>query len=216
MTPRVIAESSVEPIDLDETAGNLRLFADGNSPPGWLEGARATKLIKAARQACEQELEMSLVAKTLEVAQDSFYQGVGWFDQALWQWRRPTAIELTQGPIRSIVSVTYVDSDGNDVVLAADQYRLNSYASPVVLIPAYNVTWPSARCDVGSVRVRYTVGYPSTDSPPEVVPEPIRQAMHLCIKHWFENRSAVEENTLAELPLGVKHLLSTYRRGLGV
>lgn len=200
MTPKIISESATEPIALDEAALNLRAADDGNSPPTYHEGARILKLIKAARQACEQELEMSLIEKTLEVARDSFVSG----------------IDLPYGPVRSIVSVTYRGTDGTDVVLAADQYRFSDYASAPVLMPAYDVSWPSPRVDTDSVRVRYTVGYPSTDSPPQEVPEPIRQAMHLYIAHYFANREAVDTGTLAELPLGVRYLLGKYRQGLGV
>jgi uncharacterized phiE125 gp8 family phage protein len=173
---------------------------DTNSPPAYVEAARITKLIKAARQACEEELEISLVAKTLEIAGNSF----------------AAVIDLPGGPVRSIVSVKYLDPDGVDTVLAADQYRFSDYARAPVLLLAYGVSWPSARTDVDSVRVRYTVGYPSTDSPPEEVPEPIRQAMHLFIAHWFVNREAVDENAKAELPMGVRYLLGKFRKNMGV
>lgn len=193
MNPIVISESAVEPILLAEARLNLRVTLT-------TEDSRITRLIKAARQLSEQELEMSLVQKTLEVAQSSFY---------------PYPIELPYGPVRDIVSVTYKDPDGVDVVMPADQYAFSVY-TPTVLLNAYGVTWPTVRRETGSVRVRYTVGYPSADSPQEEVPEPIRQAMHLYISHYFNFREAVDEGSLEALPLGVKHLLGTYRQGLGV
>lgn len=200
MELKVISESTTEPILLEEAALNLRAQDDGNSPPTYYEAARITKLIKAARQACEQELQLSLVEKTIEVAASAL----------------SSAIEMPLGPVLSIVSVTYTDPDGADVVLSADQYRFNAYARTPVLLPAYGVSWPSVRGDVGSVRVRYTVGFPSADSPPVEVPEPIRQAMHLLIAHYFTHREAVDNNYLAELPLGARYLLAPYRRGMGV
>lgn len=201
MKPIVIAESATEPITLAEAAANLRADEDDNSPPGYVEQDRILALIRAARVLCEEEIETSLVEKTLEVAVDSFH---------------PRSIELPYGPVRSVVSVTYVDSNGADALLAADQYRINWYAVPQSLVPVYGVCWPAARCDLGSVRVRYMAGYPSADSPPQVVPEPIKQAMHLYVAHYFANREAVDADRLAELPLGARHLLSAYRRGLGV
>lgn len=200
MTPKVITESATEPITLEQAALNLRVSLDTNSPPAYPEAARITSLITAARRACEEELEVSLVAKTLEVAADSF----------------ASDIELPLGPVRSIVSVTYQDDDGVDTVLAASQYRYSDYLRAPVLLRAYDVDWPTARTDLNSIRVRYTAGYPSTDSPAETVPEPILQAMHLCIAHWFSNREAVDVNALAELPMGVRYLLGKYRQNLGV
>lgn len=198
---KIITESTDEPISLDEAAENLRVVdPSGNSPPVYQESARILKLIKAARQACEEELEMSLVEKTIEVTQQSFY---------------PRCIELPAGPVRGIESVTYVDTNGDDQVLAEDQYRLSTSGRTAILWPAYNVTWPSARCETDSVRVRYIAGYPA-DSPPEAIPEPILQAMHLMIAHYFANREAVDQDNLMELPMGTRYLLDKYRQGLGV
>lgn len=197
MNPRVISESTAEPIELAEAVDNLR--AAGS--PDAVTGGRISKLITTARKLCEEESGLSLVEKTLERAAHRFDH---------------CGIELPQGPVRTIVSVTYVDTSGDDTVLAADQYRFSRYASPAVLLPAYSVCWPGARCDLDSVRVRYTAGYPSSDSPPEEVPEPIRQAMHLFIAHYYARREAVGDDTLMELPLGARYLLSKYRQGLGV
>jgi uncharacterized phiE125 gp8 family phage protein len=207
MTPKVISESATEPILLAEVVLNLGLQPDdGNSPPGYVQGPRVLSLITTARRACEEELEMSLVAKTLEIAVPTFA------DCSL---RSISGIELPWGPVRSIVSVNYVSTAGVDTVLAADQYRFSTYDTTAVLWPAYGASWPTARNDLDSVRVRYTAGYPVADSPPQTVPEPIRQAMHLLIAHWFANRDAVDVDTLAELPQGVCYLLGKYR-SLGV
>lgn len=197
---RVISESATEPMDLDEAAENLRVVASDDSPAAYPEAARIRSLIKAARQACEQELQLSLVTKTIEWAQNAFY---------------PYAIELPCGPVRSVVSVTYQhNTTGDDVVMSAADYRLIAHKG--LLLPLYGVDWPVSRVDMDAVRIRYTAGYPSADSPAETVPEPIRQAMHLFIAHWFSNREAVDLNTMMELPLGARYLLGTYRQGLGV
>lgn len=198
---RVVAITGDEPISVDEAGENLRAALDDNSPPQYVEADRIEKLIRAAREYCEEETEISLVQKTLEVTQDSFY---------------PSRIELPYGPVRSVVSVYYLDPDGVDTLLAADQYRLDIYGSIEALIPAYDVTLPDVRRDTNSIRVRYTAGYPSTDSPPEEIPELARQAMHLLISHLFHNREAVDDARLAEVPLGVRSLLGKIRRGLGV
>lgn len=197
MTPKLIAEAGTEPISVDEAGFNLRAAQDSNSPPTYVEAALIARLIKAARQACEQELQVSLVLKTLEIEQSVLCMN-----------------GLPQGPVRSIVSVTLIDTGGVESVIAADQYRVTGYGAVDMLLPAYGVTWPPA--SAGTMRVRYTAGYPSTDSPPQEVPEPIRQAMHLFIGHYFNNREAVALNVLSELPLGARYLLAPYRQGLGV
>lgn len=50
-----------------------------------------------------------------------------------------------------------------------------------------------------------------------VIEDDIRAAMLLTIRHLYDNRGSVVVGTIAsELPLGVKHLLQPYRRGMGV
>jgi uncharacterized phiE125 gp8 family phage protein len=198
--PKLISESTTEPITLAEAIQAANAYTDASDAQ---TGQLLSKLITAARQACERELETSLVQKTYEIVQDSFH---------------PNVIELPYGPVRAVSSVTYVrDTDAVDIVIAADQYRLDAYSEPVTLRTAYDVDWPiDVRTDLNSVRVRYTVGYPSSDSPPETVPEPILQAMRLMIKHWYDNRSAVGDDSMREMPLAACYLLGKYRRGLGV
>jgi len=209
MNFRIIDESTTEPITVAEAGENLRAATDGNSPPGYIEATRIGKLIKAARQACENYLNGSIVSKTIEIAVPAFYT---FYDRsACYTW-----IPLPRGPVRLIESVTYVDTDGADQVLAADQYRIDLYSRPPRLHPAYGVTWPSARYDVNSIRVRYSAGYDLDATEPEEVPEPIRQAIHLYVAHYFANREAVALDNLAELPLGAVHLLTPYRLELGV
>lgn len=199
MNPTLISESTTEPISLDEAAENLKALDDGEG--SYFEAPIISRLIKAARQLCENELEMSLIPKTLEFSRDSLC---------------PPCIELPNGPVRSIESVKYTDTNGVEVTLATDQYRLSTSSSMAILRPAYGVSWPSVRCEADAVRVRYTAGYAADDSPAQDVPEPIRQAMHLCISHFYANRDAVDVDSLMELPLGVRALLAPYRQGLGV
>lgn len=196
--PRVIQESTTEPITIEEAGFNLRADDDGNSPPTYIEADLIARLIKTARTVSEQTVEQSLVVKTLELSLPCL-----------------TITQLPWGPVRQIVSVNYVDSDGVDQVLPSSDYKFTQVNSRTLLVPAYGVTWPTARYDFDSVQVRYLVGYPSDDSPPQQVPEPIRMAMHLLIAHFYENREATTSGRV-ELPLGVQRLLGNYRLNMGV
>lgn len=213
MNVQVIDESTVEPILVEEAGLNVRAATDGNSPPAFLEAARITSLIKAAREACENFLNATIVLKTLEIALPAWYAYADRY--------RCDRIPLPQGlpktaAVRLIESVIYTDTEGDDQTLAADQYRIDVYSRPPVLVPAYGVTWPAARYDINSIRVRYTAGYDLEATEPDVVPEAIRQAMHLYVAHYFANREAVAADTLAPLPLGAEYLLRPYRLELGV
>jgi uncharacterized phiE125 gp8 family phage protein len=202
MSIKIISESTTEPILLAEAALNLNVDPDdSNSPPGYVQGSRILRLITAARQTCEEELEIALVTKTVELALDAFPL---------------SEIELPLGPVRSITSVKYLDSDDNWQTISANDYVLDDYQRSGWLLPAVGTSWPSTKAVINSVKIRYVAGYPSADSPAQEVPEPIRQAMHLFIAHYFANREAVDTGRLQDLPLGVRYLLGKYRRNMGV
>jgi uncharacterized phiE125 gp8 family phage protein len=217
MMPLVISQSEVEPISVAEAAWNLGVDGAADSPPAIFPPVEAeiARLIKSARKQCENELEASLIRKTLEVAQRDWWctpdRHLAWLTHSVGQ-----GIELPLGPVRSVVAVNYLDPDGVDQLLAPDQYRISLYYKRTVLLPAYGASWPALRCDLDSVRVRYETGYPSDDSPPQPVPETTIQAMHLLIAHGWKNKEAVDDGKLSELPLGVRGLLFPDRRELGV
>ncbi|RVD15372.1 MAG: phage gp6-like head-tail connector protein [Mesorhizobium sp.] len=114
-----------------------------------------------------------------------------------------SCIPLRCPPVTAPVSVKYLDGDGVDQTFDSASYRL---VGDDMIAPAYNVSWPSARLDHESIRIRYTAGY-------EEVPAPIKAAILLHVGHLYANREAVSlENIATELPLGVQWLLSPYRR----
>lgn len=196
-TPRVIVDATVEPLLFTD------IVAQGRRPAN-REQALAAGYIKAARQSCEDYLNSTISPKTLEIALPSFVTSEGF-------------IELPLGPVRSIVSVTYTDADGAAQTFSGASYALDQYRQTAALRLAYNVSWPSTRAQFDAVKVRYVAGYGLDNSPPApAVPQTILQAMLLTVDHFMEHRTAVDGNTLAELPLGVKHLLDPYRRQMGV
>lgn len=214
---RIIEEDSTEPITLATAAANMRIpYISG----AYLEASRITSLIKAARRKVEQFTGRSLIKRTVELAQTSFYEDavrLRFYD--LVHPAYSPRIVIPYGPVGAIDSVKYTDEDGVEQTLASDQYKVNRYIDPPEIVPAYDVTWPDVRssAEFDSVRVRYEAGYSADDSPPNAVPDDMQQAMLLYIAHYFENREAVANlNTMGELPLGAIHLLEPYRVGLGV
>lgn len=195
LTPRIIVDAMAEPISFDDIVEHSRIPYDQQQP-------LVEKYIRAARMACENDIDGSISPRTLEIVLDRF----------------PSCrfVGLPQGPVDLIVSVKYIDTDGLEQTYADTNYVLDRYGRAQALRLAYGASWPTARCQFDAVRIRYTVGYAFNDSPPTAVPEPILQAIRLQVDHMYENRSAVDASNLAELPLGVKRLLDPYRQNLGV
>jgi len=151
----------VEPLTLAQAKAHLRV--DGSD-----EDTLITALIGVAREACEDRTEQTLV----ETA-----------------WRYTTThlphcgLRLMMGPVLSVQSVAYIDTNGQTQTLASDQWRL----ADDWLLPAYGVVWPLTLCQPAAVTVAYKCGFGSTAAS---VPGPLVAWMKLAIGDLFENRTA--------------------------
>jgi uncharacterized phiE125 gp8 family phage protein len=179
-----ITEPAREPLTLEEAKMQLRV--DHTE-----EDALILGLITATRQWAERESNRLFITQDRMFTFDSF----------------PCEIRVPFSPVQSVVGITYIDSDGAEQTLGTDQYFLDSYVLPAKIVPAYNITWPSARYQPQSVRVTVRLG---EGDYPRDVKENDRAAMKLMLSHLYENREAVvigAGNVSAELPLGARALL---------
>lgn len=152
--------------------------------------------ISSAVKAAEKETRRALITQTRELRLDRFP-------------RCHDPIELPRPPLQSVASVVYVDGAGSAVTWAPSDYIVDTDSEPGRIRPAYNLAWPLARCQPGSVTVRYVAGY--GDAPEDVEPD-IRHAMLLLIGHWFENRETVNVgNITSELSFTVRTMLENNR-----
>lgn len=120
----------------------------------------------------------------------------------------PHTIQLPGAPVKSVTSITYIDSDGTEQTLAAEDYRVDVGTDPARIEPAYGKSWPSTRHVIGAVKVDYVLG----EADAADVPADLIDAVCLLVGHRYEHREAAGEN-MSELPLGVEWLLKDYRRG---
>jgi uncharacterized phiE125 gp8 family phage protein len=108
------------------------------------------------------------------------------------------------GPVRSISSITYVDTAGTTQTLAAEAYTLLTDADPEILSPVYGTTWPACRAVPGAFKITFSAGF----GDPADVPADLRQAVYMMAAHWYHDR----EGRAEEAP-GVCALLDRHRRG---
>lgn len=116
---------------------------------------------------------------------------------------------LRLGPVQSVSSVTYYDADDAEQTVDSGVYRLHETASGAYLVPKSGQSWPSTYSRDDAVTVTYVVGYGDTGSD---VPQPIRNACLMLIRHWYDNPSAVGAG-MAEMPFAVHACLAPYKRG---
>jgi uncharacterized phiE125 gp8 family phage protein len=135
MNIRQVTLPTAEPISVAQAKAHIKALTND-------EDALVTRWIKTAREQAEALLNRAIVARSWEKQLDAF----------------PVSIELPWAPVRSVVSLKYLDVDGVEQTLAPASYTLDKHATPGWLVPAYGLGWPSTRSDINAVRVRYVAG----------------------------------------------------------
>ncbi|UEM09020.1 head-tail connector protein [Bradyrhizobium barranii subsp. barranii] len=132
------------------------------------------------------------------------------------------AIVLPYPPLISIDSVTYLDSAGATQTLASvSGYRVLGQGSikRQAIAPPFGQSWPATRNDAGSVKIRFTCGYPvaNPDADPAVVdrlPAPVKAWLKLYIGALYQNRESFVSDSrqqVVELPAHIMQMISTSR-----
>lgn len=116
-------------------------------------------------------------------------------------------IELPLPPLQSVQSVKYIDDAGAEQTLATNQYVVDAATYNGQVRRAYDVVWPVTRLEDYAVRIAFTAGFGDAAD----VPQPIRNAMLMMIGHLYQNREAVSDGGLVEVPMAARWLLGPYR-----
>ena len=187
-----------DPISIAEAKAHCRITSTDED--GLIAG-----YILAARQYVENECQLRLATQTLDYTIDDDWPCV----IARGDYRQ--RIEFPIGPVQSVTTISYIDSDGVAQTLATDQYVVANMGTAVqsgraYVEPAYGVTWPTVRCQPAAITVRFVAGWTLSS-----VPNPIMQVLRLLISHADQNREASASGTFSELPLGVESFISAYR-----
>lgn len=186
----LIAPPETEPISVEQAKEHLRVTHDD-------ENALIQQCVVASREHIERETLRQLLPATWELQLDRF-------PCANW-------LEIPRPPLRSIVSVTYIDPDGTLQTWSASNYRVIAPAGPTAmhgrLVCGYGQSWPAIRCEQNAVQVRFIAGYEDVGA----VPSSLKIAMFQLVGHAFEHREAVTDGTMTEVPLTIDHFVHPYR-----
>lgn len=197
----LITGPALEPIDLDETKRHLRITTTS-------EDTLLDTYIAMARQYFEEATGRQLIAATWERRLSAFLYG------SLVSPYYPSLIELPHPPLIDIVSLTYTDGDGGDVTLEeVTDYVVDAssgaYARRGLVRPIAGGSWPTARGDLGSARIRYRAGY---GTHPGDVPELIKGALYFLVGHFYKFRAEVQEGTaLQQVPIGAESIIRAFK-----
>ena len=176
---------TTEPLTLQEVKNHLRI--DGSFDDDLLNSC-----ITSARMYFESQCEISIASQELLLALDSF----------------DDIVYLPRGPVQSVEDISYADSENNQQVM--DDWIEDLVSNPARITPAFGQSWPATAEVVNAVQVSYTTGY----STPSMVPKLLKSGMLFFAAHLYENRSAVTDGDLKEVPMAVESIIQQYTSGI--
>ena len=182
---QVVAQPTTEPLTLLEVKNHLRI--DGN-----FDDALLGSFITSARMYFESQCEISIASQELLLALD-------YFDDIVY---------LPRGPVQSVEDISYADSENNQQVM--DDWIEDLVSNPARITPAFGQSWPATAEVVNAVQVSYTTGYTT----PSMVPKLLKSGMLFYVAHLYENRSAVTDSDLKEVPMAVESIIHQYTLGI--
>lgn len=190
--PTIVTAPVLEPIDLEFVKAHSRItIGDGDA---------VTQLrLQAARAWIERYTGRAFMRQTWDLTiTDGEITDAG-------------PILLPMAPVISVTSVTSYSTTGVGTVMSNTLYFLDATSAPARLLLNDGATWPSGLRAHNSLVVRYIAGYGTDGNDPEQVPFEIRQAILLLAAEWNERIEAATDQTLAEIPFGVRVLIDPYR-----
>ncbi len=183
----VITAPASEPVTKAEVKAQIGILASDTAQDNLID-----RRIAEARAWCEQYTRRSFITQTLELRLDAF----------------PLQIELPSPPVSAVVSVKYIDNNGDEQTVDSGNYVLDTYPTTPLVRPTYALVWPVSRNEPHAVRVRYTAGYGDTDA----VPKLIEEAIMLLVGHWMNFQPQAENGiTASRVPFAIRDILDTFK-----
>jgi uncharacterized phiE125 gp8 family phage protein len=162
-TIRVVSPPAIEPLTISEAKAQLHIGESDNT-----YNAELAATVAAAREEWERDTSQALISRTLEHRLPRFLDYV----------------ELTVRPVVSIESVKYIDRDGDEQTVDANDYYLDG--ERVVFRSRF--VRPSLEDRSEAVRIQYVAGYGESASS---VPQFDKMAIKLSMANRFEDRDMI-------------------------
>lgn len=93
-------------------------------------------------------------------------------------------IRLPRPPLASVSSISYLDTSGSPIVLAADQYTVDTSPEPGRILKPFGVTWPPTRAIDNAVTITYVAGHATAGA----VPAALKTVIKMLAAEMYENR----------------------------
>ncbi len=109
-------------------------------------------------------------------------------------------IRLPRGPVSSVTSVKYYDTNGIQQTIAPSLYTVDLTSDPQWIVLNQDEDWPDTLDAVNAVEITYVAGYAATDPGYKAA----QQAIRALALHWYEN------GQIGTIPPGVVSIMFPY------
>lgn len=142
---KLITPPTEWPVTLDEAKAQCGVI--NSDSDGFIEAK-----IREATVFVERQLSMTIAVRTYELSLDSFTD----------------AVELLRGPVTDVVTVNYVNTDGETRTVSADDYTVDLISNRQWVVINSGTSWPSTLDAINAITIRYTAGYAPDDVPDDL------------------------------------------------
>ena len=206
-----LTDAVVEPVPL--SLGKQQCVVDvGNTADDNL----ISSLITAARQHVEKKMQRCIFNQCWQVTMDYFpYPDLGStigrhnkfpFFSRYWE---ELAIKLPWPSCVEVTNISYLDQNGNTVVLDPSTYSVDVNSEPARIFPTGLLYWPwCANFMPGNVLVNYVAGTYGDGVEVNNCPQTVIQAILLLVSYYYNHRDSSEYNPPKAIEDGVDALLT--------
>ena len=182
---KLIIPPIIEPVTREEAKNHCRVETNDDD-------ILISSLIIAAREYCEGFQNRAYCLQTWQLWLDKF-PSKDWID-------------IPRPPLQSVDIIAYYGTD--DIPVEFDDYFVDTESEPGRIILNYGKSWPSITLrPANGVCITFTAGYGDNCSDTGNIPQKVKQAILLLVGHWYENREAIGQPNLTDIPKGVDALL---------
>jgi uncharacterized phiE125 gp8 family phage protein len=152
-------------------------------------------LITAAREVIEIRTRRAFINTAFTMTLDGF-NGFG------------HTILIPRSQLVSIDEIRYLDTANVQQTLSSSEYRADTKSLVGRVSPAYGETWPDTYPVTNAVEIDFTAGYGAN---PDSVPNAIKTAIKVLVRHWYDNRDPVELGSVQKMPFHVDALIGPFK-----
>lgn len=118
-------------------------------------------------------------------------------------------VYLPKTPVQSIDSITYFDRDEVSQTATVADFHLFSDIYRAWVEPKDDKDWPDVFNRPDALTITFIAGYGAAAA----VPVEVKHAILMLVSHWYEQRVAVSEKLMREVPFSVSSLVGLHKRG---